>query len=178
MSEIQFTRVETGNMSEIPPDAPEGQWVASFKVKVAKTQKDGYPMLIVDAHLEEALTEGNENHVGSKVSEFLVFFPNTHNAVKMSRLRLRDFCAALKISLPAITAIEKASDFDDFIRDVESNKACVWTKHESDKQTGEVRTKLLFTAPRGSVSSLNTGFGDPTLDQEAGAAPAKRRARR
>jgi len=151
MSEIQFTRVETGDMSEIPPDAPEGQWVASFKVKVAATSKDKYPMLIVDAKLDEALTDGNEGHVGAKVSEFIVFFPQTHNAAKMSRLRLRDFCAGLKIDAPRITSIEKASDLDSFINDIESNRAVVWTKHESDKQTGEVRTKLLFTAPRGSL---------------------------
>lgn len=155
MSEMQFTRVETGDMSEIPPDAPEGQWVASFKVKVAQTQKDKYPMLIVDAKLDEALTEGNENHVGSKVSEFLVFFPATHNAAKMSKLRLRDFCEGLKIDVPRLTAIEKASDFDEFIDAIESNRGVVYTKHETDKTTGEVRTKLLFKAPRGTVSDVS-----------------------
>lgn len=170
MSELQFTRVETGDMSEIPPDAPEGQWVAAFKVKLAATSKDKYPMLIVDAKLEEALTEGNEGHVGSKVSEFIVFFPATHNAAKMSRLRLRDFCAGLKIDLPRITSIERASDLDDFIGEIESNRAVVWTKHESDKTTGETRTKLLFTAPRGSVSNI-------VEDVSEEAAP-KKRARR
>jgi hypothetical protein len=157
MSELQFTRVETGDMSEIPPDAPEGQWVASFKVKVASTSKDKFPMLIVDAKLDEALTEGNENFVGSKVSEFLVFFPQTHNASKMSRIRLKAFCEGLKIDAPRLTAIEKASDFDAFINDIESNRGVVWTKHEKDKETGEIRTKLLFTAPRGTVSTLPLG---------------------
>lgn len=177
MSELQFTRVETGDMSQIPADAPEGHWVASFRVKVAATSKDKYPMLIVDARLEEALTEGNENHVGAKVSEFLVFFPSNHNAVKMSRLRLKAFCEALKIELPRVTAIEKASDFDDFIRDIEANKAQVWTKHETDKVTGEIRTKVEFKAPRGTVSTPEFTWSDPDLNGVS-EAPAKKKSRR
>jgi hypothetical protein len=154
MSELQFTPVETGDMREIPPDAPEGHWIASFKTKVTATSKDKFPMIIIDARLEEALTDGNENHVGSKVSEFVVFRPSNHNASKMSRIQLRAICAALKIDVPAITVIRSAEDLAEFCAAIEENRAQVWTKHESDKITGEVRTKLLFTAPRGSAESF------------------------
>jgi len=97
---IQFTPVEPGDMSEILPDAPAGEWVASFRTKLQPTSKDKYPMIIVDAKLEEALTPGNEFAVHKKVSDFIVFFPKDHNATKMARLRLHALCAALKIEIP------------------------------------------------------------------------------
>jgi hypothetical protein len=173
-TEIQFTPVETGNMSEIPPDAPEGHWIASFRCKVAATSKDKFPMVIIDARLEEALTEGNENHVGAKVSEFIVFFPANHNASKMSRVRLQAICGALKIDLPTFTVIRSSGDLASFTEAIETNKAQVWTKHEADKVTGEVRTKLLFTAPRGSAEAFASSSNSDVNEE---ATPKRRRSR-
>ena len=89
MSSVQFTPVETGDMSEIPPDAPAGEWEAVCKVRQGKTSKDSFPMLILEWKLTDAITDGNEDHVGAKVTDFVVFFPSTHAASKMSKIRLK-----------------------------------------------------------------------------------------
>lgn len=163
MSEVAFTPVEVGDMSEIPPDAPEGAWVASFKVekKATKPEKGGYPMLQITAILEEALTEGNENSIGQKVSDWLVFFPASHSAAKMTAIRRKAIADALKIDLPRATNVRTWDDIQQFIDDIIATKAQVWTKHETDKESGEVRTKLMFTAPKGSLSAAaSSSFED------------------
>lgn len=170
MSELQFSPVEVGDMSEIPPDAPEGQWVTSQKVTVRKSAA-GDPMLVIDFKLEEALTEGNEEFVGSKVTKFLVVRGANHQYVKMYRQDLADLCAGLKIDVPRFTTLRSASDFDEFIAEVEGNRGVAFTKHKKDKTTGEVRTEITFRAPRGSVTSI---VSEDTAEE---AAP-KKRARR
>lgn len=171
MSELQFSPVEVGDMSEIPPDAPEGQWITSQKVTVRSTQKDNLPMLVIDFKLEEALTDGNEAFVGSKVTKFLVVRGAADPYVKMFRQDLADLCSGLKIEVPRFTTLRSASDFDEFIAEVEGNRGVAYTKHKADKKTGEVRTEITFRAPRGSVTSI---VSEDTAEE---AAP-KKRARR
>jgi len=126
--------------------------------------------------LNEALTAGNENHVGSKVAEFLTFFPIGHNAQKMSTIRLHALCAALKIEVPRLTRIESEEDLQPFCAAIEENQAPVWTEHEKDKKTGEVRTKLLFTEPRAKVVPLD--FMETEAAEELGYGKKKKAGRR
>src|SRR5882762_7902706 len=153
-NEIQFTPIELGDQSEIPPDAPEGQWVTSQRVKFQLSQK-GSPMLVIDFKLEEALTEGNEFAVGSKVTKFLVIRGASDQYVKMYRQDLADLCEGLKIQVPRFTSAKSSADFSDFINEVEGVKGTPWTKHKTDKVTSEVRTEISFRAPRGTVSAAS-----------------------
>lgn len=153
--EVQFTPVETGDMSNIPPDAPVGEWTASFSVKkkATKPEKGAYPMLEITATLEQALTEGNEGSVGAKIREYLVFFPRTSPNFKMTGRRLKSMTERLGIPLPQTQTIQSWGDIEDFIRDIESTKGVVWTYHQVDKETREIRTQLAFDPPRNALPS-------------------------
>jgi hypothetical protein len=152
-TEIQFTPVEVGDMSEIPPDAPEGQWVTSQKAKF-RLSNAGSPMLVIDFQLDEALTEGNEEFAGKrkKVTKFLVIRGANDPYVKMFRQDLADICEGLKISVPRFATLSSSADFDEFIAEVESTKGVFWTRSKQDKKTGEVRTEITARAPRGYVA--------------------------
>lgn len=157
---VQFAKVETGNMSEVPPDAPDGEWVAQAKVKIMATAKDSYPMLCIDWKLLEANTDGNENAVGGKVSEFLVFFPSNHQASRMSKIRMRDMCRGLEIEPPTFTSIESPDDLAEFVEAIEADKHTIWTKSSPDKKTGELRTEVKYLKPGASVSAIRADSDD------------------
>lgn len=161
--ELQFSPVELGNLSEIPPDAPDGEWVASCQVKVAATAKDSSPMLILEYKLEESLTEGNEGfQLPARVSRFLVIRGASHQYVKMFRQDLAAICAGHGIPVPNLSTIRSASDFDPFIQDLTANRLVVKTKlGKPDKKTGEVRTEIGYPKKSAEVvdSSEDSGSG-------------------
>jgi hypothetical protein len=178
MSSVQFTPVETGDMSEIPPDAPAGEWEAVCRVRQAKTSKDSFPMLILEWKLTEALTDGNEDHVGAKVTDFLVFFPGTHAASKMSKIRLKKMCEALSIELPSVAAIKSWDDIADFVKELEGLKAKIYTSVGERKDTGEMVTSV-FYAPKGGVGVKAAGGDEDDEDEKpAPKKSAKKPARR
>ncbi len=148
-STVQFQPVDTGDMSEIPPDLPAGAWEAQCSVKKAKTSKDSYPMLILEWRTTKALTDGNEDSEGGKAADFLVFWPANAPASRMARIRLKGMCAALGIDVPSATSIKTWDDVADFIEELEGLKAQIYTKVEIRKDTGEQTTKILYTAPGG-----------------------------
>lgn len=170
-NEVHFTPVETGDLSDIPPDAPEGEWTATCELKKASTSKDGYPMLILNWKLDEALTEGNEDSAGNcRASDFLVFFPANHAGSKMSKQKLKEICENLQIEVPNTTSIKDWEDIGDFTAALDGAKTRVWTKHKTDKSSGEVRTNVLYVAPR--------GFGGGAMAEEEKPAPKKNGAKK
>lgn len=144
---VTFAPVDTGDMSEIPPDAPAGEWTAVCKVKLAATKKDNYPMLVLNWKLTESFSDGGDDHVGATVTDFLTFFPAKHAASKMGKLRMKAMCEALGIELPTFTSIQSEDDLAEFIAELEGIKAKIWTKLEERKDTGEMTTKVLYSAP-------------------------------
>jgi hypothetical protein len=174
---VEFTPIETGDMSSIPPDAPAGEWQAVAKVKLTKTSKENLPMIVIDWKLTEALTEGNDDHVGARVSDFLVFRAATDPYVKMSRQQLKAMCDALKIDPPNVTAIRTADDLAEFMSQIEGLKSKIWTILQEDKRTGEMRTSVRYTAPGGGLRAV---VDDEEDEKPKGkkAAPAKKTGRR
>ena len=148
---VEFTPVDCGDMSEIPPDLPAGQWLAVCSVEKKVTNKDKYPMLKLTWKTVEALTDGNENYAGAKCFDWITFFPATHAATRMTRLRLKDMCAALKITIPATTSIQSWEDLAGFIEELDGMQAHIWTTVEIRKDTGEEVTKVRYTAPGASM---------------------------
>ena len=173
--ELDFTPVETGDMSTIPPDAPPGQWVAGFKCTIRRTNKDGFPMVVIEAYLQEALTEGNEYAIGSKVADFLTFFPVGHRGFKMGVRRLHDWCGALKIAVPTLTRITTASDLQPLVDAIEENRAVIWTEHEKDKTTGEIRTKIAFAPPKGQFDRYAAAMAQESAEDHNAAGGKKKR---
>jgi hypothetical protein len=149
---MEFTPIDTGDMSEIPPDAPAGSWTASAAVTKSKTSKDGYPMLKVEWTLETATgdnADGNEAFEGARVTDFVVFFPATHRGAKMSRLRLRSICEALQCELPKTDSLSKGSwsDVMPFIADLDGAKTAIYTVVSENKETGEKQTQVRYQDP-------------------------------
>lgn len=142
--ELQFTPVEVGNMSEIPPDAPDGEYVASLKATLRASSK-GDPMFVLEYKLEESLTEGNESfQLPARVTKFLVIRGADHQYVKMYRQDLAAICAGHGIPVPKFTRIAGADDVAEFINDLTANRVVVRTKNVKDKTTGEVRTNIVY----------------------------------
>jgi hypothetical protein len=152
-------------MSEIPPDLPAGTWEAACNVKKSKTSKDSYPMLVLEWRTTEALTDGNEDYVGGRVSDFVVFFPNTHKASRMSKIRLKKMCEALDIEIPSITKITSWDDLSGFINCLEGLKATIYTTVEERKDTGELVAKVRYDAP-GSSFAMKASAADDDDDEE------------
>ena len=159
MSEtLAFTPVDF-DIEQLPPDAPAGAWQAVAMTKVAKTAKDSFPMLIVDWELESAYEDENEQFVGTRVSDFLVFFPEGHKASKMGKIRIRGLCDKLGIARSLIpTHIATSDDLAEFQAAIDGQKADIWTVIEKskDKQSGEevIRTAVKYRAPGSTASAL------------------------
>lgn len=145
---VEFTSVDCGNMNEDVPDAPPGGWTGLCSVKKAKTQKDGYPMLILEWRLTEAEEDDNASFVGGKVTDFVTFFPKAHQATRMARTKLKQLCEGLQIEVPTCPKVETWDDLSDFIDALDGTKGRIWTKVAPDK-SGKVRTSIHYTAPAG-----------------------------
>src|ERR1019366_6769041 len=171
MSEtLAFTPVDF-DIEQLPPDAPAGAWQAVAMTKVAKTAKDSFPMLIVDWELESAYEDGNEQFVGTRVSDFLVFFPEGHKASKMGKIRIRGLCDKLGIARLLIPPhIATSDDLAEFQAAIDGQKADIWTVIEKskDKQSGEevIRTAVKYRAPGAQASALPSLAADEEHETE------------
>lgn len=170
---IAFTPVDF-DVETLPPDAPAGAWQAVAMTKLSKTAKDSFPMLIVDWELESAYEDENEQFVGARVSDFLVFFPEGHKASKMGKIRIRGLCDKLAIARSLIpTHIATSDDLLEFQTAIDGQKTDIWTTIETskDKQSGEMvtRTAVKYRAPGSTASALpplNAVDGDDEDDEE------------
>lgn len=162
---VDFTPVDCGDMTEIPPDAPAGGWDALCSVKKHKTAKDGFPMLILEWRLEKAHEDENENHVGARVTDFVTFFPSNHNACRMSRVRLKSLCEALKIDPPATSKVSSWDDIADFIDALDGCRAPIYTTVAPRKDTGELATSVRYTSPNG-MAHTNGGRSSSSNEDE------------
>jgi hypothetical protein len=158
---IAFTPVDY-DAETIPPDAPEGAWQAEASSKILATKKDKFPMIAVDWSLDAAYDDANESFVGrTRVSDFIVLFPEGHKASRMGKIRLRTFCDKLGISRSLIPKhIESSDDLTEFCAAIDGQKADIWTVHETqeDRETGEkvIRVKVLYKEPGGAAPGTAT----------------------
>ncbi len=166
-AQVQFAPINTGDMSEIPPDLPAGTWEAECSVKKLATSKDKFPMLCLEWKTTEALSEGNEDHVGGRASDFIVFWPQSHKASRMSKVRLKGMCEALGLEVPAITKLESWDDLQGFIDELEGLKATIYTTVETRKDTGEQATKILYKQPGSSLAMKAAAVEEDDEEDEA-----------
>jgi hypothetical protein len=151
---VQFQPIDTGDMNEIPPDLPPGEWTAKCSVKRAATTKDKYPMLVLEWKTTEDLTGDNEDQVGQRASDLITFFPSNHKATRIFRQRLKAMCDVLGVDVPNGGSLAKGSwdDLEDFISALEGLSATIYTTVEARKDTGELVTKVRYTKPGGSLA--------------------------
>lgn len=154
---LSFAPVDTGDMNDIPPDAPPGAWEATLEVKLKVSSKESLPMLVLEWHLAEALTEGNEAFIGGRVSDFITFCPKGHKAAKMNKLRLQEVGKALEITIPNQTRWASEEDFSQLLRAMNGARAKIWTGNQTNVETGEVRTRVYYAAPKGQRETIGAG---------------------
>jgi hypothetical protein len=171
---MAFTPVDC-DINEMPPDAAPGEYTAKINdIKVTKTKKDGYPMLVIEWSLLSTDDDGEsaQNSVGATVADFISFMPDKERNGRMGKLQARALCDLLEADrdlLPKkITGVE---DFDEFIHEVKGAKANLWVTNRVDKNTGETRVGVAYTAPAGGLSAM-ASLSD---DDDKPAASAKKK---
>jgi hypothetical protein len=132
---VDFAPVQVGNPLELPPDAPEGEWRATCRVKKMKSQKTGYPMLCVEWTLSSALDPENVSFEGTRVSDWIVFGPPTWRGAKMARQKLNELCTHCKVQAPDASSLAEGSwaSLDPFIADLETGEFTIFTRHRKQK---------------------------------------------
>jgi hypothetical protein len=150
--------------TELPPEAEVGGYEAVVdSTKLMKTSKDGYPMIVVEWKLESAIDDANKASIGATVSDFVTFFPKNHKAYRLSVQRFRGMVDALGINPDVLPErLQTKQDFADLLNALKNKRTTVWVSHQADKQTGEPRTKIAFTAPKGSggLAPINGNTGN------------------
>jgi hypothetical protein len=153
--EVQFTPTEVGDLSTIAPDAPEGGWVAAFRIKkkgATKPEKGAHPMLTIEALMQSADDAEHECFLpalGNRgILDWITFYPKGHANAAMATKRLHAFCKALNIEIPRVAKLNSWDDLAEFTDAIESVQARVWTYHEKDKRTGEIQTRLAYAEPK------------------------------
>lgn len=165
---LEFAPIDTGDLTEVPPDAPDGEWVASCTPK-ASLNKEGLPRIVLEWTLTEACTDGNEDFVGTSVTDwFLVFYPARHKNSKNGRRTLKAVCAACNIDVPVLASVTP-EDIEALVQQLDGAKARIWTKNKAGAD-GEMRTSVFYQAPRGAV------VADDSEEEEKPAAAAKKAA--
>lgn len=146
---MNFTPVTTGDMSDIPADLPEGEWMATCKVTNKPTSKDSFPMLILQFTAVEDLDGSNADKVGMSASDFITFFPEQHAGAKMGKLRVKSLCEGFKIDLPDTTTLAEGTwdSLAPFVEELEGQQWHLWTTVYADKKTGEKRTQIHYSEP-------------------------------
>jgi hypothetical protein len=169
---VVFTPIDF-DIETLPPDAPAGAWQVLLTTKIAKTAKDSFPMIIIDAILEQAYDDENEQFANgeTRVSTFLCFFPEGHKASKMGKINVRAVCDKLGIARSLIpTHIATSADLEEFATAIDGQKCDAWTAIETskDKQSGEMVTRsvLKWKAPGSTASALPPLAADDGDDAE------------
>jgi hypothetical protein len=176
---MEYRKV-TFDVTEIVPDAPAGEWMATIprgKCKVQPTKEDRFPMVIVPVRLESTQEEGPEYQkaLGAELSVFLVFGGKTPKGENMGKLRIRQLCEAADVDLDVIPKDidDPESDLEPLIRALEGKKFTCWTKVVPRKDTGELSTEVSFQDPNRSLKTADADDEDEAPRGRRGKASAK-----
>lgn len=150
---VEFAPIRGFKATEIPPDAPKGQWVGAFQVvkkSLTKDKGDGmrFPMLTLGITLESAEEPENESYAGVRLNDWLIFYPNGHKNQKRAKERIAAVGEALGFDPDAVIPADITS-FDDLqplVDAIDGQKAAVWTYLRN--QDGENVTQIAYSAPR------------------------------
>jgi hypothetical protein len=165
---------------EVEADAAPGCYEAIIEeVKISKTSKDSFPMAILEwklnSSVEEEPTAEQEKSVGATVADFLVFFPKGDKRGKMGIIRRNKLFEMLGIDTDVIPQrIQSKADFKDFAGALKGQSMQLWVTSKTDQDSGEVRTGVQYTAPKGSNGANTSEADEPApTPMKRSAAPAK-----
>jgi hypothetical protein len=156
---VEFTPIENFNASDIPPEAPDGQWTALFSVtKRSATQDKGdgmrFPMLSLDIKLESAEDSENAYAEGTHLKDWLVVYPSGLGGKytqleRMGKERLDALGKALGFDPASVISgnISTFADLDGLVAAIDGNRASVWTSAKTER-SGEKKTRVYYSAPK------------------------------
>jgi hypothetical protein len=168
---------------EVEADAAPGCYEAIIEeVKITKTAeaKGSLPMVILEwklnSSVEEEPTAEQEKSVGATVAGFLVFRPKGDKRGKMGIIERNKLFSNLGIDIDVIPQrIQSKADFKDLSGALKGQSMQIWVTNRTDPESGEVRTNVQYTAPKGWGGNTDSGEADepaPT-PMKRNAAPAK-----
>ena len=161
--QMNFSPVETGDMTEVPPDLPVGHWTARCVVKpvVGKPEKGSYPGLILEWEATEDLKGGNESFVGASSSDYIGLYPAEDQRAKMQKVKTKQLCDGLNIAPPDTSSLADGTlaSLVPFVEELEGSLYQIWTTVETDKE-GVSRTRIHYTAPGGGALKPKTKKDD------------------
>lgn len=145
---VVVAKINPGDVSEIPPDAPESKWAANCVVKCRATKEHGFPMAELHWKLDEDLNGGTVG-TGVTVIDRITFLPDDYekpNAVKMNRLRLRDVCDLTHTPMPIMRGEFSWDALAALVEALEGQKYVIYTKNGKRGDNGLPQTNVEYRA--------------------------------
>lgn len=147
----------------VEPEAAPGKYEATVDdVKVSKTkpEKGAFPMLIIEWKLTG--TESDDEKCqqcvekGVTLADFLTFFPEGDRRGRMGKQRFRKLNEKLGIDNDVLPKrLETKADFDDYKAALQGQTLEIWVTASTDEESGETRTSVHYTAPKGGLGVAN-----------------------
>jgi hypothetical protein len=170
----------------VEPEAASGHYEATIEeVKVSKTkpEKGAFPMLIIEWKLtatdsdDEKCQQSVEK--GATLADFLTFFPEGDKRGRMGKQRFRKLNERLGIDNDILPKrLQTKADFDDYKAALQGQTMEVWVTASTDEASGETRTSVNYTAPKGSAASNVEVEEEPETPRKGPTKAAKKTARR
>jgi len=157
---VSFTPVKDYDAASLPPEAPEGGWafqVERVTIKATAPEKGAFPMLRLDVTILDTDVEENKSFIGTKLSDFLIFVPETHKNARMFKQRVHAWLKACELDFALIPKkILKPADLEPLKEALEGLQVNGWTTVSVDKQTGYPRAQIRMIPPPGGLPTLST----------------------
>lgn len=162
---IQFKPRKT--VTEIQPDAPEGQWdvlIPKGRSKISATapEKGGDPVITWEFKLEKADDEKNESFQGSTINQRSTFYDQADSArrkaANMQLTWIRGLCEACEVEFSEVypEELNDADDLTPLVDALEGKRLTIWTVHrKSTTASGEemLNVDIRFKKPGAGLVS-------------------------
>jgi hypothetical protein len=184
---IQFKPRKT--VTEIQPDAPEGEWEVTIpkgrsKIFATAPEKGGDPGINWEFKLLKAEDEKNESFQGSTINQRTTFYDQSDSArrkaANMQLQWMRGLCEACDVDFSEVypESLESSDDLSPLIDALEGKSLTIWTVHrKSTTASGEemLNVDIRFKKPGAGLVSKTEDDDD---NDRPGKKPAKKGGRR
>jgi hypothetical protein len=171
-----FTRVKTGDMSELRPNIKAGKYRGTFEVTPKKTKATGHPMFEIKVTVEESLNEDAalEGEIGRTSNVYLVFGPSDGKGANMQHRLAKNLTEGFELPPLDTSGFDEGGDGWEttrpWVEALEDGSKEFWVTNEPDRTTGEPQTNVHALDP-GKAGQKPSSSG-AELDDEP--APATR----
>lgn len=171
-----FTRVKTGNMTDVRPNIKAGHYRGPVECTPKKTKGTGHPMLEIKVTVEESLNDDAdlEGEIGRTSNTYLVFGPSDGKGANMQHRLAKNLTEGWELPELDASGFDEGGDGWDTVRPwvdaIESATREFWITNDPDRTTGEPQT-LLHAMDPGKAGQKPSSAGKELDDEPA--APAR-----